>query len=120
MHEDKLGDRIKQLRNEKDLTQEELADQLSLNRANIANWETNRALPDANTILQLADFFNVTTDYLMGSSDAPQTAFSPKAAKLLKAISLAEELPEEKISELADILETFVELQMKKMRKKQK
>lgn len=120
MHTNTLGDRIKQLRKEKDLTQEEMADQLSLNRATISNWEIDRASPDAKTIIQLADFFNVTVDYLMGISDSPQTNFSPKADKLLKAISLAEELPEEKITELADILEVFIDLQMRKMQEKKK
>lgn len=61
-----LGERIAQLRNNKKLSQARLAQKLSINRATLSNWEIGRALPDVNTLVTIAEFFNVTTDYLLG------------------------------------------------------
>ncbi|PRR71961.1 helix-turn-helix domain-containing protein [Neomoorella humiferrea] len=66
-----LGDKIKQLRKKKDLTQDELASIIHVNRATLANWEINRAVPDPTTLQLLADFFNVSVDYLLGRTDDP-------------------------------------------------
>lgn len=61
-----LGERIAQLRKNKNLSQAKLAQKLSVNRATLSNWEIGRALPDVNMLVVIADFFNVTTDYLLG------------------------------------------------------
>ena len=61
-----FGERLKELRKSKNLTQEKLAEQLSVNRDALAKWETDRAYPDVNIIKELADLFEVTTDYLLG------------------------------------------------------
>lgn len=59
-----LGDKIKQLRNK--LTQEDLAAILQVDRSTLASWEVNRREPDIATLCRLADFFNVTIDWLVG------------------------------------------------------
>jgi transcriptional regulator with XRE-family HTH domain len=64
-----FGDRLKELRNSKHLTQEQLAEILKVNRAALANWETNRAYPDVNIIKKLAIFFDVTIDFLLGKDE---------------------------------------------------
>jgi transcriptional regulator with XRE-family HTH domain len=64
-----FGDRLKELRNSKHLTQEQLAEILKVNRAALANWETNRAYPDVNIIKELAIFFDVTIDFLLGKDE---------------------------------------------------
>ncbi|MEW6227487.1 MAG: helix-turn-helix transcriptional regulator [Bacillota bacterium] len=85
-----LGDRIKTLRSAKDLTQEDLARQLCVNRATLANWEINRTDPDYDSLQQLAKFFGVSTDYLLGLSDDPTPVSAidnvATAARRLKAI----------------------------------
>jgi transcriptional regulator with XRE-family HTH domain len=60
-----FGQRIKLLRERKNLTQKELADSLTVNRDALAKWETDRAFPDLTVIKEMADFFKVTTDYLL-------------------------------------------------------
>jgi transcriptional regulator with XRE-family HTH domain len=64
-----FGERLKELRNSKNLTQEQLAEILKVNRAALANWETNRAYPDVNIIKELAIFFDVTIDFLLGRDE---------------------------------------------------
>lgn len=61
--------RLKFLRTETNLTQELLAEHLSIPRANIANWELGRTEPDINGLIMLADFFNVSVDYLICHSN---------------------------------------------------
>ncbi|OQQ84898.1 helix-turn-helix domain-containing protein [Ligilactobacillus salivarius] len=61
-----LGLRIKKLRKEKGLRQSELATTLHVSQQAVGSWETGRTVPGADTLNVLADYFNVTTDYLLG------------------------------------------------------
>jgi len=65
----KFKERLKELRKEYSLTQQELADKIGVVRTAIANYETGRTIPDADTLSLLAKIFNTTTDYLLGNSD---------------------------------------------------
>lgn len=64
-----FGDRLKLLRNEKNLTQQGIADILNVERPTIAGYETKRKQPDYEKVKILADYFNVSIDYLLGYSD---------------------------------------------------
>lgn len=61
-----IGNAIKQLRGEKQITQEELAAYLHVSAQSVSKWESNVANPDVSYIPQIAGFFGVTTDYLFG------------------------------------------------------
>jgi len=61
-----FGDRIKELRQKKKISQDELARQMNLSRTTITMWETNKREPDFESVKTLAGIFNVTTDYLLG------------------------------------------------------
>ena len=73
-HSRTAGLRIKALRSRKELSQNELAVQFSayigkvqpLTAMTISSWETGRKLPPAETLIQLADFFQVSVDYILG------------------------------------------------------
>ncbi|NLY76084.1 MAG: helix-turn-helix transcriptional regulator [Firmicutes bacterium] len=60
-----LGERIKYLRNKMGLTQEELAKFLSCPRGTINNWEIDRSEPDSKMLGKIANFFDVSLDYLI-------------------------------------------------------
>ena len=60
-----IGKRLKELREDKGLKQEELAKYLSISPSAIGMYETNKREPNDNILLQIADFFNVSTDYLL-------------------------------------------------------
>lgn len=64
-----FGDRLRELRIEKKLTQEELAKKFNTGKASISHYESNRRLPNANNINLFAEFFNVSIDYIMGKSE---------------------------------------------------
>ncbi len=61
-----FGKRLKELREEKKLTQEELGKLLNLSKANISKYEAESIQPNLESIEFLADFFNVSVDYLLG------------------------------------------------------
>lgn len=61
--------RIKQLRNEKKINQDVLARLLGLEIAGISKLETERVPLKDEYIIKLAEYFNVSTDYLLGKSD---------------------------------------------------
>lgn len=65
----KLKNRIKESRNSLDLSQEELAQKLNVSKQTISNWENGNRIPDAQTLILLADIFDVSTDYLLGRTD---------------------------------------------------
>lgn len=64
-----IGNRIKFLREELGLKQEELAKKLSVSPSSIGMYETNKREPNNELVIKLANFFNVSTDYLLGKSD---------------------------------------------------
>jgi HTH-type transcriptional regulator, competence development regulator len=64
-----VGERLKKLRG--NMTQEDIAKFLGISRARYSHYENGRSEPDNETLKKLADFFNVTTDYLLGRTDEP-------------------------------------------------
>ena len=58
-------DRLKGLREDSDLTQEELASALQITRSALANYENAIREPDFRLLVKIADFFNVSLDYLL-------------------------------------------------------
>lgn len=60
-----LGDRIRELRNSYQLSQVELAKELHVSKQTISNWENNNVPPSIDTLIRIATFFDVSTDYLL-------------------------------------------------------
>lgn len=58
--------RLVALRNDRSLTQEEVGKVIGVGKTTISNYERGYSTPDAETIVTLADYFAVTTDYLLG------------------------------------------------------
>ncbi len=61
-----LGKILKELRNEKSLSQQELAKQIGVSQKAIDYWEREVNEPKASYIVKLADFFEISTDYILG------------------------------------------------------
>ena len=64
-----LGERLKQLRKDKNLTQTELGNKINVTKVSISGYESGNRSPDTDTLQRLADFFEVSTDYLLGRTD---------------------------------------------------
>lgn len=61
-----FGQIIRQLRRDRNLTQEELAEQLNISAQAVSKWENDISLPDISQLVPIANFFDVTTDALLG------------------------------------------------------
>ncbi|MFZ2647283.1 MAG: helix-turn-helix transcriptional regulator [Lactococcus chungangensis] len=64
-----FAERLKFLRKEKKLTQQELADKLGMSRVGYGYWEKGSREPDLKMLLKLSELLNASLDYLMGNSD---------------------------------------------------
>lgn len=61
--------RLVQLRKIRGLTQQQIADEIGVNRGSYSNWEKGKREPNFETLLKLASILNTTTSYLLGESD---------------------------------------------------
>ncbi|MCX7779647.1 MAG: helix-turn-helix domain-containing protein [Negativicutes bacterium] len=82
-----LGEKLKSLREQKGITQQEMADILGIARGTYAHYEIDRREPDNATLARLADFFGVTTDYLLGRTDNPSDPNAEAIAKIDDALA---------------------------------
>lgn len=64
-----FGQKLKELRNEKDLTQLQLAEIFNVSKTTICQWETSKQEPDFDKLTAISKFFGVSTDYLLGLED---------------------------------------------------
>lgn len=68
-----LGKRLKALRNEKKIFQKKLASDLNLSQETISLYESNKREPDYETLNRIADYFDVSIDYLLGRTHIKET-----------------------------------------------
>ena len=61
--------RLENLRKAYNLTQTQLAKKLGLTKQTVSNWENDNILPSIDTLIKVCDFFNVSTDYILGRDD---------------------------------------------------
>ena len=71
-----FGERLKELRNSKKLTQQQLADIFYLNKSSISRYEKNGQMPENEILQKLADFFEVSIDYLLCRTDEKKPPIS--------------------------------------------
>ena len=64
-----FAERLKSLRKEQNLTQQKIAEKLNISRGSYAQWEAQRTQPSSKSLETLANFFDVSTDYLLGNTD---------------------------------------------------
>lgn len=64
-----LGERLKKLRKERGLLQKDIAKMLNISASAYGYYEQNKRDPDTKTLQLLADFYNVSVDYLLGRTD---------------------------------------------------
>lgn len=63
--------RLKEIRKNRGLTQKQLAEAINASERGIQNYELNERKPTFDVLVALANYFNVSLDYLMGRTDKP-------------------------------------------------
>ena len=61
-----FGETLTELREERNLTQRQLAEALSISNSSISAYETGSRMPPADMLIKMSQYFDVTTDYLLG------------------------------------------------------
>ena len=77
-----FGERLKELRKEKNLTQTDIAKIFNVTDATVSTWEVGKAQPSFDILMELAKYFNVSTDYLLGIIEDDK----PKIEKLRQTL----------------------------------
>lgn len=86
-----FSERLFELRRQRDLTQLDLANYIGLNKQTISQYERGVRRPDIETLSALCDYFNVSTDYILGKSDVTlRLVDSAGLSKLDSAFVLSE------------------------------
>lgn len=68
-----VANKLKKLRKEAGLTQKQLADKLNISPSTVAMYESGKRTPDPKVVVTIAEFFNVSTDYLLRTKQKPLT-----------------------------------------------
>ena len=88
----KCTNRIKDLREDMDLRQIDVANAVALDQRTLSNYETGKTNPDSVSLIKLADFFGVSIDYLVGYSNINVKTNKDISLRLEKIISELTEL----------------------------
>ena len=110
-----INERLKELRNSKKLSMQELTDKVSMNFSTYQNYESGKRIPTVDALMKLSDFYGVTTDYLLGREPQKETSLREfaKAADLkeLEEILVKEylELTDKQREKVLDFLRRCIE-----------
>lgn len=77
-----LSNRLREVRKELKISQGDASDYLNISRSAYSQYETGNRNPDWNTIARLADFFHISSDYLIGRTDDKKAVISGEFAIL--------------------------------------
>lgn len=113
-----FGERLRQLRLDKELTQEELANKFGLHKTRISQYELNKRQADDELKKKFAEYFNVSVDYLIGKTNIKESAeelLKDKRATIAlhNDNGINDELPEEARKEIENFIE-YVKQKYKK------
>lgn len=118
-----LAKRIAELRKQKKLSQIKFAEKFGVGRSTIAMWETGDREPDVETIQKLADFFDTSTDYLLGRIDEPHPlGYDPDKVEAIFAHrrdDYMQELSEADQKQIEKILKEIAHLVAQREKKKE-
>lgn len=112
-----IAKKLKELREQKDMSQAELASILDVAQQTVASWEKEKSSPNYDLLQKIADYFHVTTDELLGR-DAPKNGYyvNGETAEIANALKEGDgmlrvmfdtvrNLPPEKMREAANYIE---------------
>ena len=89
-----MRNRIKDLREDANMRQIDLAQAVGIDQRTISNYETGKTYPDSFALIKIADYFKVSIDYLVGRTDYNALAFESKNQLMKKIKEDAEQLHE--------------------------
>ena len=102
-------DVFRELRLEKKMSQEKMADELDVSQSLINNWETNRSTPAPEMLEYIADYFDVSTDFLIGRTNDKRYYSSNSDNRTVNILySKVKDLPEEQQQFILNVTNTIM------------
>ena len=101
-------DRLKQARNQNNLSQKELAQLIDVHVMNISRYERGENLPSTDILAKMARALKVTTDYLMNGAITEQAETTISDKELLAQFQKLEKLPTEKKNVIKEVIEAYI------------
>ena len=100
-----FGDRLRDLIERREIKQKELAPLLNIGKSTLSGYVCNDRTPDMEQIVRIAEFFGVTTDYLLGCESTPESIpLSNDERGLLSNLRSLDKEQQEIICKLAEML----------------
>ena len=85
-----IGERLYNLRKEKNISQEELANALDVSRQTVSKWETGESMPDLNKVGPICDYFGITSDELLsGAQNRVEAKKEDKRNKFARNLAIS-------------------------------
>lgn len=102
-----MREKLRQLRKEKALSQAEMANILNVHQTAVSQWEQGRTTPDMQTLIKIADYFQVTVDYLLGQKngvdDHSYKALTNIENELIKKYRLLDQHGQKAVNSVLDV-----------------
>ena len=90
MYECKIAEKLVELRTSKGVTQEDVAQSLSISNKTVSKWENGASTPDLPMVIELAKYYGVTTDTLLGLSEDKKQSTSEEIRSLFEGLDRRE------------------------------
>lgn len=101
-----MREKLKQLRKEKNLSQVEMANILNVHQTAVSQWEQGRTTPDMQTLIKIADYFQVTVDYLLGKNSENIDSYNSLTVhekQLIKKYRLLDQHGQKAVNSVLDV-----------------
>jgi transcriptional regulator with XRE-family HTH domain len=103
-----IKDRIRQLRQEKNWSQTQLAQKMGIHQKQVSAYERGRNTPSTEVLIKLADIFDVSLDYLAFEAEDMPAKVDIKDRELLRKFEEIDKLSDKDKGTIKDILDTFI------------
>ena len=104
MDQKKIGEFLKQLRKEKNLTQEQLAEQFFVSARTVSRWETGSNMPDLSVLVELADYYDVDIREIIDGERKSENMNNETKETLKKVAEYTEEEKKKLKRKMADMM----------------
>lgn len=99
-----LGEKLYELRCSKNMDQKEIANKFYVKSNTWCQYEKNRRRPDIDLLKQIANYFNISIDYLLGTTELK---FDPKDNNLITIISIYQNIPKSERHQFLNHIKNF-------------
>lgn len=105
-----IAERLKELREKKDISKKDLTDAVNIKYSTYANYESGTREPNSEVLIALANYYGVTIDYIMGREKAPTEELTAEALVNMLAGKLNRAPEVEEMEALRDIFYSLLKL----------